>query len=56
MRMAELVMGVVMGIFSLYLMWKSAELPIGRNPDPKPFTWTAARSSCSSSTPARSPR
>jgi hypothetical protein len=29
MRMAELVMGVVMGVFSLYLMWKSAELPIG---------------------------
>ena len=29
MRMAELVMGLVMGAFSLYLMWKSAELPIG---------------------------
>ena len=29
MRMAELVMGLVMGIFSLYLMWKSAELPVG---------------------------
>jgi hypothetical protein len=29
MRVAELVMGVVLGIFSLYLMWKSAELPIG---------------------------
>jgi hypothetical protein len=29
MRMAEIVMGIVMGIFSLYLMWKSAELPIG---------------------------
>jgi len=29
MRMAELVMGLVMGVFSLYLMWKSAELPIG---------------------------
>jgi putative tricarboxylic transport membrane protein len=29
MRMAELVMGLVMGIFSIYLMWKSAELPIG---------------------------
>ncbi|MDA1089352.1 MAG: tripartite tricarboxylate transporter TctB family protein [Proteobacteria bacterium] len=27
--MAELVMGLVMGVFSLYLMWKSAELPIG---------------------------
>ena len=29
MRMAELIMGLVMGIFSIYLMWKSAELPIG---------------------------
>ncbi len=29
MRMAELVMGLVMGVFSLYLMWKSAELPVG---------------------------
>jgi hypothetical protein len=29
MRMAEFVMGIVMGVFSLYLMWKSAELPIG---------------------------
>lgn len=29
MRKAELAMGVVMGLFSLYLMWKSAELPIG---------------------------
>lgn len=29
MRAAELVMGVVMALFSLYLMWKSAELPIG---------------------------
>jgi len=29
MRMAEIVMGIVMGVFSLYLMWKSAELPIG---------------------------
>ncbi len=29
MRMAELVMAVVMAVFSLYLMWKSAELPIG---------------------------
>jgi putative tricarboxylic transport membrane protein len=28
MRKAELVMAIVMGIFSLYLMWKSAELPI----------------------------
>lgn len=29
MRKAELIMAIVMGIFSLYLMWKSAELPIG---------------------------
>jgi hypothetical protein len=29
MRRAEFVMATVMGIFSLYLMWKSAELPIG---------------------------
>ena len=29
MRMAELVMGLVMGVFSFYLMWKSAELPVG---------------------------
>ncbi len=29
MRRAELVMAVVMGAFSLYLMWKSSELPIG---------------------------
>ncbi len=36
MRMAELVMGVVMGIFSLYLMWKSAELEIGWIPGEGP--------------------
>jgi putative tricarboxylic transport membrane protein len=29
MRKAELVMAIVMAIFSAYLMWKSAELPIG---------------------------
>jgi len=29
MRRAELIMAVVMVVFSLYLMWKSAELPIG---------------------------
>ena len=29
MRIAELVMAVVLAIFSAYLMWKSAELPIG---------------------------
>ncbi len=36
MRMAELVMAIVMGVFSLYLMWKSAELPIGWIPDEGP--------------------
>ena len=29
MRKAELVMALVMGVFSIYLMWKSTELPIG---------------------------
>ena len=29
MRKAELSMAVVMALFSIYLMWKSAELPIG---------------------------
>jgi hypothetical protein len=29
MRRAELVMAIVMAVFSLSLMWKSAELPIG---------------------------
>ena len=29
MRRAELVMAVAMAVFSLYLMWKSAELPVG---------------------------
>jgi hypothetical protein len=29
MRRAELVMALVLGVFSAYLMWKSAELPIG---------------------------
>ncbi len=36
MRMAELVMAVIMAIFSLYLMWKSAELPIGWIPGEGP--------------------
>ena len=36
MRMAEIVMGLVMGVLSLYLMWKSAELPIGWIPDEGP--------------------
>lgn len=29
MRRAELIMAVVMAFFSAYLMWKSAELPVG---------------------------
>ncbi len=29
MRRAELVMAIVMAAFSVYLMWKSAELPVG---------------------------
>jgi hypothetical protein len=36
MRRAELVMAAVMAIFSLYVMWKSAELPIGWIPDEGP--------------------
>lgn len=36
MRLAELVMGLVMGVFSLYLMWKSAELSIGWIPEEGP--------------------
>ncbi len=36
MRMAELVMAIVMGVFSLYLMSKSAELPIGWIPGEGP--------------------
>ena len=36
MRRAELVMAVVMAVFSLYLMWKSAELEIGWIPDEGP--------------------
>ena len=36
MRKAELAMAVFLGIFSLYLMWKSAELPIGWIPDEGP--------------------
>ena len=41
MRKAELAMAVVMGIFSLYLMWKSTELEIGWIPDEGPGggTW-----------------
>jgi hypothetical protein len=36
MRKAELVMAVVMAVFSAYLMWKSAELPIGWIPEEGP--------------------
>jgi len=36
MRTAELVMAVVLGVFSLYLMSKSAELPIGWIPGEGP--------------------
>lgn len=36
MRMAELVMAVVLALFSAYLMWKSAELPIGWIPGEGP--------------------
>ena len=36
MRKAELVMAVAMAVFSLYLMWKSAELPIGWIPEEGP--------------------
>ena len=36
MRMAELVMAIVLGIFSLYLMSKSAELPISWIPGEGP--------------------
>ena len=36
MRIAELAMAIVMGLFSVYLMVKSAELPIGWIPDEGP--------------------
>lgn len=36
MRRAELMMAVVLAIFSAYLMWKSAELPIGWIPGEGP--------------------
>ncbi len=36
MRVAELVMAIVLGVFSLYLMLKSAELPIGWIPGEGP--------------------
>ncbi len=36
MRIAEFVMALVLAVFSLYLMWKSAELPIGWLPGEGP--------------------
>ncbi len=36
MRRAEIVTAVLMAVFSIYLMWKSAELPVGRIPDEGP--------------------
>ena len=36
MRVAELVMAIALAVFSLYLMWKSAELPIGWHPQTGP--------------------
>ncbi len=36
MRVAELSMALVMAVFSLYLMWKSTELPIGWIPGEGP--------------------
>ncbi|MCH9046853.1 MAG: tripartite tricarboxylate transporter TctB family protein [SAR324 cluster bacterium] len=36
MRRAELIVAVFLAIFSLYLMWKSTELPIGWDPDKGP--------------------
>ena len=36
MRVAELVMANALAVFSLYLMWKSAELPIGWHPQTGP--------------------
>ena len=36
MRRAELVTAVLIGLFSIYLMWKSTELPIGWIPEKGP--------------------
>jgi hypothetical protein len=36
MRKAELIMAIVLGVFSAYMMWKSAELPIGWIPEEGP--------------------
>ena len=36
MRLAELIMAIAMAVLSLYLMWKSAELPVGWIPGEGP--------------------
>ncbi|MDD9878231.1 MAG: tripartite tricarboxylate transporter TctB family protein [Magnetovibrio sp.] len=36
MRKAELIMALVMAVFSIYIMWKSTELPIGWIPEEGP--------------------
>ncbi|MEK9724238.1 MAG: tripartite tricarboxylate transporter TctB family protein [Rhodospirillaceae bacterium] len=36
MRKAELIMALVMAVFSVYLMWKSTELPVGWIPEEGP--------------------
>ena len=36
MRRAELIMALVMAVFSVYIMWKSTELPIGWIPEEGP--------------------
>jgi len=36
MRWAEFVMALIMAVFSVYLMWKSAELPVGWTPGSGP--------------------
>ena len=36
MRRAEIVTAVLIGLFSIYLMWKSTELPIGWIPEKGP--------------------
>ena len=36
MRRAEIIVAVFLAIFSLYLMWKSTELPIGWDPEKGP--------------------
>ena len=36
MRKAELIMALVMAVFSVYIMWKSTELPVGWIPEEGP--------------------